>query len=131
MDSQSTSIVTNLENVCSRFNENYFCTVKALEHNENELRVHFEVQGNMSLGKLQNPLMSRIYITEDSKGGFYPMFAKLETNDDKYKINGYFSYNIKRFKEGSRYFFSFGKSSYSRVPIFDYLGKGKISGIQG
>ena len=45
----------------SRYNKNYFCTVSLVEEvGWRELRIHFKVVGNMSMGRLQDPAHSQL-----------------------------------------------------------------------
>merc|ERR1711966_58618 len=103
----------------SRFNKDYYCTVsKAEQVGQGSLAVDFKVNGNMSLGKLQNPSHSTLTWRDD--GSASDVVRKVAetryTNED-----------WNRCIEGTLFFadipmdrtvyFRFGSAGYSNVPI--------------
>jgi hypothetical protein len=117
-----------LESICSEYNADYFCKIIAIEIYNNELRIHIQERGNMSLGSLQNPKYSKIY-EEESDKSFKVINMKFTVADERRAYDGYLSFDLQLLKEGVNYLFEYGQYGYTRVPIFHYLGKGEISGI--
>jgi hypothetical protein len=118
--------IFKLENVCSIYNQDYICKVKAIEIYNNELRVHIQERGNMSLGSLQNPKFSKL-IEEKSNKNYMPSSMKFYVADKDREYDGYLSFDLKKLKDGENYLFEYGYCGYNAVPIFSYTGRGEIN----
>jgi len=103
----------------SRFNEYYFCDIVRLEFNQNDFNVHIEVRGNGSLGPIQDPERSRLFIGTNLNPIPYRTisFSVRESN----VVKGFFNYDSFHLVPGRNMFFQFGVTGYSKVCILDQI----------
>mmetsp|Transcript_161022 Transcript_161022/g.283774 ORF Transcript_161022/g.283774 Transcript_161022/m.283774 type:complete len:223 (-) Transcript_161022:47-715(-) len=97
----------------SRYNRDYFCTLSRIEEvGYRMIDIDFEVVGDMSLGKLQNPLASSLWWSEAEEEIVVPsayVFTKLEEEC----VAGTLTYSNVPLDQ--KLLFQFGEAGYSKL----------------
>jgi len=105
----------------SRYNSEYQCTVNSIEEvAHNQLQIRFHVVG-CSLGKLQDPLSSKLYefVPSSSPGGaalnksqFRLLTHHYDTCDINSSIEGALTYEVNDLQRKKQLYFQYGVSGY-------------------
>lgn len=111
----------------SRFNEAYYCQIFNVKVDGNEVVVDFEVNGDNSLGPLQNPANSRLIVNEKGSSAEFEVKASrgvYTTEDPKSSFAGQLIFSRDSFPgtgpEPSATFeckFEFGQACYSQTDV--------------
>ena len=99
-----TDVYLELENKQSRYNNDYYCDIKAFKIKGEDVEIHIEMRGNNSLGPIQNPESSQLKV-----GSQLLQFkdSHFTLADPTYGYDGYLVYNLKN-ELKSYYTFTFG-----------------------
>jgi hypothetical protein len=120
--------------VISRFNEGYYCEIKAIAFASDSITLHIDEHGDYTMGQIQHPDHSQFLTTV---GSFPPTRSNLigstfEIADPKSRYLGVLIYKAS-YAVGGAYSFSYGEAGYSDVKLFDlteeFIRKHKLQHI--
>ena len=95
----------------SAYNARYYCNARLVLLKSPAVLVHYEVNGDGSLGALQDPGISKLYV-DDMPQKLVKDRRTLETST---QIKGVLEFEVRSIAGGNRLEFEFGNSGYSRV----------------
>jgi hypothetical protein len=95
----------------SAYNARYYCNARLVLLKSPAVLVHYEVNGDGSLGALQDPGASKLYV-DDMPQKLVKDRRTLETST---QIKGVLEFEVRSIAGGNRLEFEFGNSGYSRV----------------
>ena len=108
-DQKVEEITMNFEDKTSLFNDQYFCKVLSLKYADGIVEIGFKVTGDNSLGPLQNPTSSKLFVNDVD----YSTFAHEYSQQNPFSTYE----GVLRYQVGSNLLgeveFKFGNSGYS------------------
>ncbi|EAR90363.1 hypothetical protein TTHERM_00613630 (macronuclear) [Tetrahymena thermophila SB210] len=112
-----------LEQCKSVYNEHYQCQIKKIGFRKTNIQIDFRVEGNYSLGQLQNPLGSKLSVNNRNLNLLIDqcIFKEENNNQSKQIYDGFLTYqkpsNMKIIPN-MEFSFEFGQGGYSETKIF-------------
>jgi len=103
----------------SRYNANYYCDVPMVEFTTSDCTVHIEVRSNGSLGPLQNPEASRLFVGSNLTSIPHRTFVASFVTANY--IKGVFVYDSYHCIPGRTLYFQFGSDGYSKISIVNLI----------
>jgi len=103
----------------SRYNAQYYCDVTMVEFTNTDCTVHIEVRGDGSLGSLQNPEASRLFVGSNLTSIPHRTFVGSVRTANF--IKGVFVYDSYHCIPGRTLYFQFGSEGYSKIQIVNAM----------
>lgn len=117
-DQKVEEITMNFEDKTSLFNDQYFCKVLSLKYADGIVEIGFKVTGDNSLGPLQNPTSSKLFVNDVD----YSTFAHEYSQQNPLSTyEGVLRYQVVSNLVGEVEF-KFGDGGYSSVLLHDFGG---------
>ncbi|KAL4483165.1 hypothetical protein ABPG74_019191 [Tetrahymena malaccensis] len=110
-----------LEQCKSIYNDNYQCQIKKISFSQTYIQIDFRVQGDQSLGELQNPTDSKLSLNDKNLNLSNDCFQEEENSQQKHIYDGFLIYqkpNNMKITPKMTFSFEFGQSGYSNTQIF-------------
>ncbi|KAL4490392.1 hypothetical protein ABPG72_002602 [Tetrahymena utriculariae] len=107
----------------SIYNQNYQCQVKKISFSQTNIKIDFRVQGDQSLGGLQDPMASKLSLNNKYLNLIDDqcIFEEVENSQSKHIYDGFLIYqkpkNMKVIPKMT-FNFEFGQDGYSNAQIF-------------
>ncbi|CAF1258150.1 unnamed protein product [Rotaria sordida] len=115
-----------LQNILSRYNKNYFCTIEKILLWFDKIRIYIDERGDYSLGSIQHPTYSTIAFLDENSSDSYE-HCKVTVSDSKFSIEndasqylGYLDFviNISFDCIEKVLYFQYGYNGYSIIKLF-------------